>query len=96
MVEAVAPAAAMPLVRTLEIQAMVEEPRETMVAGRTWAEGEGRTTKAAETLAAAGETMVAGETTEEVAGKTTAEVAGETTEEAAVRAFFRSSWQLTR
>lgn len=53
MVEASALVAAMPLVRTLEIQAMVEGLRGTLVAGRTWAEGGARTTAAAETLAAA-------------------------------------------
>ena len=76
--------AAMPSVPTLEIQGMVEEHRGTLVAGRTWAEGEARTTEAAETTGAGG-------TLEEAAATTTEEAAGETMEETAVRAFSPSS-----
>ena len=61
MVEAAALVAAMPLVKTPEIQAMVEEePRGTTVAGRTWAEGADRTTAAVETTAAGGTTEAGG------------------------------------
>ena len=83
--EASALAAAMPLVQTLEIQAMVEGPPGTSVVGRTWAEGEARITEAGETLvaAAAVATMGAGETLVEAAGETLVEAAGATLVEAA-------------